>query len=464
MCGIFGIVTPDDKNILQDLYYGLYTLQHRGQEACGISVLTGTGGIQTIKNEGLVGQVLGQVKDVTSHVGIGHVRYATAGNQGVMECMPMTISGIHGPISYVFNGTLVEYNNIKRELHRSGIGQFTSGDSELIGQWLCKNNTNILETLQDFVKQVKAAYSIIIMTQDGLYIIRDRYAFRPLWITQAQTETGKTITLASSETCAFGVVLSRHGITGLGNFREVSPGEIVHVNQNGMITSHVVSAGDTYHPETNRLAGSACLFEWVYFSRPDSIITSSHEEIQAVRERIGSKLYAECPCDCDVVVGVPDSGVPFAIGYSEASGIPYKIGFTKNRYIARTFIDDNRDRVISSKYIPLKCDLSGKRVCLVDDSIVRGHTIKALGELLRGIGCKEVHVRIGYPPVKQPCYMGINMKTTAELIANTCDQAALCDHLGIDSLGFISIDGLKSCVPVKTMCTGCLDGDYGILW
>lgn len=529
MCGILGIMTKqgylNDRGgeLIKDLYYGLHSLQHRGQEACGIAVCQ-CSNIQTVKNEGLVGKVLAEekidhLKHDAPYAGLGHVRYSTAGSGGMIECMPMTINTIHGQLSYVFNGTLVEYEDLKKRLFKKGVGQFTHGDSELIGQIICQNSrrASLKDAIIKFIHEVKCAYSIIIMTHDAMYIFRDRYGYRPLWMTTTHDYNGniKSV-MAASETCAFDVIHARdanpHPSCDQEDFRkhyrEVQPGELVIVRRDFSISnlnisndsdtssdsldsdlsnysdssdyvnygvstlklvveSVMVETADVYNEETNRKGGCACLFEWVYFSRPDSLIGAGQDEICAVRERIGRTMAVESPCACDVVIGVPDSGIPMAIGYAEQIGAVYRIGFTKNRYIARTFIDDNRDKIIGCKYMPLRCDLRGKRVCLVDDSIVRGHTIKALVGMLKGVGCAEVHVRIGYAPVKNPCYMGINMKTSSEMLVNNCNMDEMVEFLGISSLGFISIEGLKQCVAESTpvgMCTGCLDGDYGIDW
>jgi amidophosphoribosyltransferase len=449
-CGVFGIYAPG-IDVARVSFFALYALQHRGQESAGIATSDGYSAA-VHKDMGLVSQVFNEsnLSGLTGHLAIGQTRYSTTGSSHLRNAQPYLIETMHGPLGVGHNGNLTNAPQLRNKLLERGVGLISSTDSEVITQMLAAptgaNNGPDWETrIAAFMDEAEGAYSLVILTRDAVFGVRDPRGFRPMCIGKLD---GGGYVLAS-ESCALGTV-------GATFVREVEPGEIVRLD------------GDGYHSTSRPTATptALCVFEYVYFARPDSILEG--QTIHRVRQRLGEMLAAEAPADADVVVGVPDSATPAAIGYATASGIPYTEGLTKNRYIGRTFIQPNdqlRRSGVHLKYNPLEANLAGKRVVLVDDSIVRGNTAGPLVSLLREGGAAEVHVRVSSPPVRHPCFMGIDMADSEELIGyvKTTDEIRL--HIGADSLAYLSQNGMMKAVEAEATpgtghCNACFSGDY----
>eukprot|EP00112_Aurelia_sp_Birch-Aquarium-sp1_P020501 Seg53.4 transcript_id=Seg53.4/GoldUCD/mRNA.D3Y31 product=Amidophosphoribosyltransferase protein_id=Seg53.4/GoldUCD/D3Y31 len=432
------------------------------------------------KGMGLVGNVFTQdsMKSLIGHMGIGHNRYSTAGKSDVINCQPFVVDTVHGRIAVAHNGELVNAKSLRQRVLKHGIGLSSDTDSELIIQLMVSeppcgepNGPRWGERIKNLMALTTCAYSVVMLTKDGLYGVRDPFGNRPLCIGKLDvsaaldTENGKrrlsdaSVFILSSESCAF------HSI-GANLVRDVLPGEIVKLTEHG-----VESIG--FVERKNRDSTPAfCIFEYVYFARADTIFEG--QLVYEVRKNSGRQLALEAPTEADIVSTVPESATPSAFGYSEQSGIPYKEVFVKNRYVGRTFIQpSNRLRKlgVATKFGPLIDNFKGKRVILLDDSIVRGHTMGPIVQLLKAAGAKEVHIRVASPPIKHPCFMGINIPTTDELIANHMNADQLAVHLGADSLVYLSVDGLKKAVQQGITgntsqnvghCTACLTGEYPV--
>lgn len=459
-CGVFGICAPG-RDVARLTFFGLYALQHRGQESAGIATSNGTNAT-VVKNMGLVSQVFNEdnLRPLTGSLAIGHTRYSTTGSSHVRNAQPYLIETIYGPLGVAHNGNLTNTRDLRQALLERGVGLSSSTDSEVITQILAApfevwgGGESAPEGLDRWEQRIaglmrvaEGAYSLVILTRDAVYAVRDPQGLRPLCL--GQLPDGSYV--AASESCALSTI-------GAKLVREVEPGEIVRLSADG-ITSH------QGHPARER---AFCIFEYVYFARPDSLLEG--QVTHFVRQRLGRQLARECPADADVVVGVPDSATPAAIGYSQESGIPYTEGLIKNRYIGRTFIQPGnhlRRSSVALKYNPLSANLAGKRVVLIDDSIVRGNTAGPLVQLLRDGGATEVHVRVSSPPVRHPCFMGVDMATRSELIGAELSTDEICKRIGADSLGYLSLEGLREAVggdgAVTTgHCTACFSGTYPI--
>jgi len=468
-CGVFGIYAPG-RDVARLTFFGLYALQHRGQESAGIAVSDGLG-VQSHKGMGLVAQVFDEdnMRPLKGHLAIGHTRYSTTGGVHIRNAQPYLIETLYGSLGLSHNGNLTNALELRRRLLERGVGLSSSSDSEVIVQilaapseiWADLPATALLngDTQPDqWLMRIKAlmqvaegAYSLAILTRDALYAVKDPRGLRPLCI--GELEGGGYV--VASESCALATIGAKY-------LRSLEPGEIIRIDAKGL---HSFVG---HKPEKRAL----CSFEYVYFARPDSIFEG--QTVHQVRQRMGRQLARESAIDADVVVPVPDSSIPAAIGYSLESGIPFTEGLIKNRYIGRTFIqpdDQLRQLGISLKFNPLMPNLDGKRVILVDDSIVRGNTSRPLVQLLRNAGAKEVHLRVSSPPVKHPCFMGVDMATYKELIAHRMDVESIRRHIGADSLAYLTLPGMLSAIREgipedlrerSGHCAACFSGEYPV--
>jgi amidophosphoribosyltransferase len=442
-CGIFGIYAPGE-DVARLTFFALYTLQHRGQESAGIAVSDGR--LAHIhKGMGLVAQVFNEenLAPLRGHLAIGHNRYSTTGSSHLRNAQPYLIESYLGPLGVAHNGNLVNAPRLRRELLQRGVGLTSSSDSEVITLMLAgMSGKTWEERIADFMHEAHGAYSLAILTRDAVYAVRDPWGFRPL--TLGRLDGGYVV---ASESAAITTI-------GAETLREVQPGEIVTLDAYGL---HSTQGLPPAH-------AALCTFEHIYFSRPDS--RWAGRVIHEVRQALGRELAREYPVEADVVVPVPDSSIPAAIGYAQEAGLPFQEGLIKNRYIGRTFIqpDDHIRRMgVALKFNPLPENLDGKRVVLVDDSIVRGNTSGPLVRLMRDAGATEVHVRVTCPPIRHPCFMGVDMATHDELIAHRMTVPQIQQHLGCDSLGYLSLDGMMRAIGRKNgYCNACFTGVYPI--
>ncbi|MCO4762291.1 MAG: amidophosphoribosyltransferase [Myxococcales bacterium] len=467
-CGVVGVYTWPDAgvDVARLSFFSLYALQHRGQESAGICVSDGKRALLH-KGMGLVAQVFTEdnLRPLTGHLGIGHNRYSTTGGSSLNNAQPYLIETMHGPMSVGHNGNLTNTHALRRRLLERGVGLISSSDTEVVTQMLAAppeggepDGADWLTRMRNFMALAEGAYCVVVLTRDAIWAMRDPHGLRPLCIGELLGERGPNRDdalghVVASESCALGTIDARY-------LREVAPGEIIRLDSDGV---HSFPG----RKPTDKAA--LCVFEYVYFSRPDSMLEG--QSIHAVRQRLGRRLWQESPVEADAVMGVPDSAIPAAIGYAAASGIPFSEGLTKNRYIGRTFIeptDRQRRARVTLKYNPLKANLAGKRVVLIDDSIVRGNTCGPLVRLLREGGASEVHVRVSSPPVAHPCFMGVDMATHEELIGHRMSVEEIRQHVGADSLAYLSQDGLLAEVAVQSNidkkrcghCDACFSGKY----
>jgi amidophosphoribosyltransferase len=440
-CGVFGIFGREGAAKLT--YLGLYALQHRGQESAGISSTDGVdlhvhkalGHVQDIFTPAVIAQLPGGAA-------IGHTRYSTAGDTSVMNAQPVVIDCNKGKLALAHNGNLTNAIEVRRRLeHRGSIFQTTS-DTEVIVHLIARSAArNLSGAIADALNQVEGAYSLLLLTRDEMYAIRDPRGFRPLCIGRVDGAW-----VAASETCAFDLIDAEY-------VREVEPGEMVRISRGGV--ESIRFAAEKPH--------QYCIFEHVYFSRPDSLVFS--RPVNESRERLGRLLAREHPVEADIVTPVPDSGVPAAVGYAAESGIPFKMGLIRNHYVGRTFIEPDqaiRDFGVKLKLNPVRRMLEGKRVILVDDSIVRGTTSRKIVRLVREAGAVEVHVRISCPPTISPCYYGVDTPNRDQLIAANQSVEEIRKFLGADSLGYLSLAALRAAVEDTEgkFCTSCYTGSY----
>lgn len=441
-CGIFGIYAPEE-DVARLSFFGLYALQHRGQESAGIAVADGRG-INLHKDMGLVAQVFTEdkLRPLHGHVAIGHTRYSTTGSSKLLNAQPFVVESALGPLAIGHNGNLTNGTTLRNELFQRGFGLSSSSDSEVIVQMLAGGpGTSWDERINALLQRAEGAYCLTILTRDTLYAVRDPWGVHPLCL--GRIGNGWVV---ASESCALATIGAEY-------VRELDPGEIVAIDATGPRT-----IGRHAAPQR-----ALCLFEYIYFARPDSHIDGN--TLHSARVEAGRILAQESPVEADIVIPVPDSGVPAAIGYAQQSGVPYSEGLIKNRYIGRTFIqpDDRLRKVgIQLKFNPLGDNLRDKRVIIIDDSIVRGNTSGPMVKMLRAAGAKEVHMRVSSPPIKHPCYLGVDMATYPELIAHRMDVAQICTHLGLDSLAYLSLDGLQRATRSQGFCNGCFTGNYPV--
>ena len=464
-CGVFGIFQTlpkdvpqpagDDNpysaaefNAAQKVYYGLYSLQHRGQDSAGIAVSDGKI-IKVHKAMGAVAEAFqpSHLAELQGRIALGHVRYATAGSCTIENAQPMVQGSKLGTIAVAHNGQLINYDPLREMLEETGCTFQSTSDTEVIVKLIAKSYKKGLErALTDTIQMIKGSFALAVMTEKSLIGARDPNGIRPLCL--GKTENGWIL---ASESCAIDAVN--------GTFvRDIQPGEIVIISDDGVLSFEF----------GERTSKRTCVFEYVYFARPDSVIDGI--SVTEARMKMGAQLAKESAVPADVVIGVPDSGLGAAIGYAKASGIPFAMGIVKNKYIGRTFIaptQKERENMVFVKLNAIPCDVRGKRVIVIDDSIVRGTTSRRLVQILRRAGAKEVHFRISSPPVKFPCYFGINTPTRGELISANHDIEEIRKEIGADSLAFLSADGLleacKECNPANYgFCKGCFTGEYPI--
>lgn len=448
-CGVFGIIKNEKSDVAHDAYYGLFALQHRGQESAGI-VVNDDGLFKSYKDVGLVNDVFD--REAISSLGegnmaVGHVRYGTTGTDGRLNAQPIMVNHIKGRMALAHNGNLTNSYELRRMLELSGSIFHTTSDTEVISYIITKeriNSKSIEEAIGKAMGIIKGAYSLVIMSPSKLIAVRDPNGFRPLCY--GTTEDGGYV--IASESAALDAV-------GATLVRDVRPGEIIVFSKDGVksITDHC-----------NDAKQSVCVFEYIYFARPDSVIDGC--SVHSSRLRAGAFLALEHPVQADIVIGVPDSGIDAAIGFSRQSGIPYGIGFIKNKYIGRTFISPgqkSREDKVKIKLNPIKETVSGKRVVLIDDSIVRGTTCARIVNLIREAGAKEVHVRISAPPFVNPCYYGTDIDSRDSLIACNHTTEEIAKIIGADTLGYLSVDNVKKIAQgehCKGFCTGCFGSEY----
>ena len=439
-CGVVGICTSDSQ-AARLAFFVLHTLQHRGQEAAGIA--TTTNGIAHVhKGLGLVASVFKEenLGTLPGNLAIGHTRYSTTGGSGLRNAQPQLIETIDGPLGVAHNGNLVNAPKLRRGLLEGGVGLQTSSDTEVMVHLLTGAAGNWIERIRALMSQAEGAYALTVLTRDAVFGVRDPWGLRPLVI----GAIGDGYVLAS-ETCAFSTI-------GAEFVREVDPGEIVRLSENNLETY----AGADPKPR------ALCTFEQIYFSRPDSICDG--QLVHSTRQRLGRELAREAPVEADLVVSVPDSGTPHAVGFAQETEIPYTEGLIKNRYVGRTFIEPTpqlRAARVAMKFNPLADNVAEKRVVLVDDSIVRCTTSGPLVKMLRDAGAVEVHVRVACPAIISPCYMGVDMANEDELIAARFSVEEICEHIAADSLAFLSIEAMMRALGTDSgYCNACFTGHY----
>jgi len=481
-CGVVGIYGAQNAAALS--YFALTSLQHRGQESAGIAVSDGTK-IVLHKDMGLVSDVfeIGHFEKLNGSIAVGHVRYATAGGRTIENAQPFMNSFKNGSIALAHNGQLVNHTKLHELLEDNGSTFSSTSDSEVIlklivrkyiengGKLGSPNDSNsneaekqkrFIEAVKEAVQEIKGSFALTIMTEELLIGVRDPNGIRPLCLGVLGAEPlGEGVAEKAAGVCSEGKTFPSYIITSEscaidavnGQFlRDVEPGEIVVINKKGLQSIK-------YAQEKKR----TCIFEYVYFARPDSVIDGI--SVQEARYKMGEVLAQESPVDADIVIGVPDSGLGAAQGYARASGVPYGMGIIKNKYIGRTFIaptQAERENMVFVKLNAIRSDLEGKRVIVIDDSIVRGTTSRRLVQILRRAGAKEVHFRVSSPPVKFPCYLGIDTPSKNELISSTHELEAIRQEIGADSLAFISLDGMLKALGEDAFCKGCFCGLYPV--
>ena len=442
-CGVFGVYAPNE-DVARLTFFALFALQHRGQESAGIATTNGKR-LQVYAKMGLVSQVFDEdsLSQLTGDIAIGHNRYSTRGSSRVTNVQPVLVGKGSNTIAIAHNGNIVNAEHLREELADSGYTFHTSTDTEVIANLVLSSpEKDWVDKIRYAMHRLQGAYSLVIMTRHHLFGVRGTLGVRPLCL--GAINGGWVI---ASETCALDHI-------GANFIREVEPGEIVSITENGV---------DSYREEVGRRA--LCIFEYIYFARPDSVING--RLLYPARQAMGAGLAEEHSVDADLVMGVPDSAIAAGIGYSHRSDIPLCEGLLKNRYVGRTFIEPDqriRDLGVKLKFNPLPQMLDGKRIVVIDDSIVRGTTTPKVVELLRRAGVKEVHMRICAPPIRYPCFFGVDMATRRELIAAQKTVPEVRDFIGADSLGHLSIDGLIKAValPKDIFCLACFTGDYPI--
>lgn len=441
MCGVIGVYR-EKKNAANYAYYGLFALQHRGQESAGIAVNKDRH-ISVIKGKGLVTDVFDNysLKELEGNIAIGHVRYSTAGDKDERNAQPLVANYKQGDIGLVHNGNLVNAENIREILEDSGVIFHSTTDTESILNLIARySNKGIEHGIQNTMSLVKGAYALVLTTENSLIGIRDPYGIRPLCI--GKLEDGYVL---SSESCALEAINAEY-------VRDVEPGETIIINEEGLRSIE----------PTKHCRRHLCVFEHIYFARTDSEL--ERDNVYNFRVHTGKLLARQCHIDADIVIPVPDSGIPAAIGYAKESGIPYGEGLVKNRYVGRTFIQptqEMRENAVRLKLSPLKENIEGKRVIMIDDSIVRGTTSKRIVNLIKRAGAKEVHVCITSPPVQYSCHFGIDTPCRKNLIGAIKSIEEIREYIGADSLTYLGFDELKeACHNQERFCTACFDGDY----
>ncbi len=448
-CGVFGVYSPEKSDVASTAYYGLFALQHRGQESCGI-VVNDAGLFQSYKDTGLVNDVFSnRVLESLGegNIAVGHVRYGTTGGNDRSNAQPIVVNHIKGRMALAHNGNIVNCGELRKELELEGSIFSTTSDTEVISYIIIKERLkapSIEQAINAAMDRIKGAYSLVIMSPSKLVAVRDEHGFRPLCY--GQTEDGRYV--VASESCALDAVSAKF-------IRDIKPGEIVIFDKDGV---------RSIEDHCGKSECSMCVFEYIYFARPDSVMDGC--SVHAARMRAGAFLALEHPVQADVVIGVPDSGLDAAVGYAKQSGIPYEIGFIKNKYIGRTFIQPgqkSREDKVKIKLNPIADVVRGKRVVMIDDSIVRGTTSARIVKLLREEGAKEIHLRVSAPPFLNPCYYGTDIDSRENLIAVSHTVDEIAKIIGVDSLGYLSVENVKQIakgVNGGGYCTACFDGNY----
>ncbi len=444
-CGVFGIFAPGE-DVARITFFGLYALQHRGQESAGIATSNGRD-LFVHTSLGLVNRAFepGDLERLPGEIAIGHCRYSTSGGNTVCNAGPISVESPIGPLAVAHNGNLTNALPLRAELEEKGVTFTSTTDSEVVARMIsAAPGTDIVQKMRRAMGRMIGAFSLTIVTRDRLLAVRDPLGVRPLCLGRLNDRW-----VVASESCALATV-------GADFVREVEPGEIVEITADDCI-SHRIEEKVPRH--------AMCLLELIYFARPDSLLYG--KRLHMTRQRMGERLAIEAPVDADLVVGLPDSATPAAIGYARQSGIPYAEALIKNRYIGRTFIQPDqrlREMGVSLKFNALPEVLEGKRVILVDDTIVRGTTSRPIIELLRKAGAREVHMRVHAPPIMWPCYLGVDLARREELIAARMTVPEIGRHIGVDSIDYLSLEGLLEAIDVghTGFCTGCLTGDYPV--
>jgi amidophosphoribosyltransferase len=440
-CGVFGVYAPESE-VARLAYFALYALQHRGQESAGIATCE-NGHIMTLRDLGLVSQVFDETKlrALTGSMALGHVRYSTTGSSAWENAQPVYRSD-RREVALAHNGNLINALELHEKLSKRGVAFRSTSDSELIAAMLSTHEADTLEdALEDVMPQLEGAFSTVVMTNDAVVAFRDGAGLRPL----ALGQVGDRYCVAS-ESCAFDIIGARF-------LRDVQPGEMVSLSERGIETRQIVEGARR----------SFCVFEHIYFARPDSLLEGNRTQVS--RRKMGEILWREAPVEADVVIAVPDSGNPAAAGYAKASGITRDDGLIKNRYVARTFIQPGqelRKHGLRMKFNPLPEVVRGKRIVVVDDSIVRGNTTRQIVSMLRDAGASEVHMRISAPPIRYPCHYGIDMSTSEEMVAHDRTVEEVAKELGCDSLAYLSLQGVYEAIRStrETHCDACFTGEY----
>jgi amidophosphoribosyltransferase len=441
MCGVFGVYAPD-RDVARLAYFGLFALQHRGQESAGIAV-SEHGRLTGLRDLGLVSQVFDEQKlgGLRGQVAIGHNRYSTTGSSQWANAQPLVQHGRVRTVALGHNGNLINVGELRDDLRNDGVPLGTTSDSELVAALIANDPAPLEEAVANAMRRLEGAYSIVALSEGRLVGFRDAHGFRPLVLGKLHDDW-----VIASETCALDLV-------GAEFVREVAPGEVVVVDADGLHATQALERGN---------GGALCIWEFFYLARPDSRLEGM--EVHNARVRMGERLAREAPAEADLVLPIPDSGTPAAIGFARALGLPFSEGLIKNRYVQRTFIQPDQElrrQGIKLKYHPV-AEVSGKRVVAVDDSIVRGNTTREIVRMLFDAGAAEVHLRISSPPVIGQCFYGIDLADPAEMIASTRTVEEVREHLGATSLAYLSHDGLVEATqrPASALCRACLTGDY----
>ena len=445
MCGVFGIRSTD-RDVARLTYFGLFALQHRGQESAGIAV-SNAGRLTVLREMGLVAHVFDEEKlqALPGDVAIGHARYSTTGSSRWSNAQPLVQHGRARTVALGHNGNLTNSGGLRAALAEERIALGTTSDTEAIGALIAHDSSPLPQAVARTMARLEGAYSVVLLSEGKLVGFRDPHGIRPLALGRLTNEQGGDDWVLASETCALDLIGARFE-------REVRPGEVVVIDEHGLESLQALPEGRQ----------ALCIFEHVYFARPDSTLAGS--EVHGVRLRMGERLATEAPVEADLVMPIPDSGTPAAVGYSRASGIPFTEGLIKNRYVGRTFIEPDqglREQGIKLKFNPL-AEVSGKRLVIVDDSIVRGSTMRQLVAMLVDAGASEVHVRISSPPIVSPCYYGIDFADVEQLAATRRSPEELCELIGATSLHHLSLEAMQAAtrLPEQSVCRACFTRSY----
>jgi amidophosphoribosyltransferase len=446
-CGVFGIYAPE-RDVARLAYFALFALQHRGQESAGIATAVHGGSIMALRDQGLVAQVFDEhkLRSLLGDMAIGHVRYSTTGSSEWENTQPI-VRGDRRALALAHNGNLINAVELHAELRERGVAFASTSDSEIIAALLATHPAERIEdAVADVLPRLKGAFSTVVMTDDAVVAFRDPHGLRPLALGVMEGGDGPPSYTVASESCAFDLIGARY-------LREVQPGEVLTLTEEGLRTR--VVAGSERH--------AFCVFEYIYFARPDSRMAGT--VLQVARGRMGENLWHEAPVEADLVIPVPDSGNAAERGLARAAGLPQDDGFIKNRYVARTFIQPGqelRKQGLRLKFNPLPEVVAGKRLIVVDDSIVRGNTTRQIVQMLRDAGAAEIHLRISAPPIKHPCHYGIDMSTREEMIAHGRTVEEVAAELAADSLHYLSLEGVYAAVGAtrETHCDACFTGEY----